>query len=431
MAYWDQAKECMSRDEISQLQLERLQATLNRVFKNVSHYRKLFKERDFIPYDLTSLDQLKDLPFTTRSDLYKNYPYGMFAVPLREVVRLHAPSLSLGKPVVMGFTDKDLKNWAELMARNLFAVGVTQDDVVQVSLNFGLMTGPFGVQLGAERIGASVVPMSVGKMAAQVSIMRDFRTTVLVSTATFALNLIRTMMEMRVDPNSLALKYGIFGAEPWLESTRKELEERLPIVHALDTYGITELYAPGVAWECPYKNGLHISEDHFIAEIIDPDTLAVLPENEIGELVITTITKEAFPLIRFRTGDLTSITKTPCSCGRTHARIKRINKRCDHMIVMRGTSFSPDQIGAVLENAAGTKLNFQLVVEMKGDRDYLTVYVEISPLVFSDKMREMRSFVDLMHKEVSEYLGWEVPVVLTDAGSFDPLETVLDKRRFT
>ena len=430
MPYWNERIECMDRQEIEQLQLENLQATLNRVYKNVRHYRKVFREVDFMPEDLESVQDIRKLPFISRRDLSRNYPYDMFAVPLREVVRLHTASFNFDDPVVIGFTENDIHSWAELMARNLTAVGVGKDDVVQIALTFGIITGPFGVQVGAEKIGASVIPISAGRLYQQVKIMRDFRSTTLVSTPTVALGLARAMDEMGVDANSLALKCGIFGSEPWSEATRDDLETRLHLT-ATDTYGLTEIYGPGVAWECPEKKGLHLSEDHFIAEVIDPETLEPLPPGEEGELVLTTIAREAFPLIRLRTGDITRIDYSPCACGRTHCRISRIFKRSDEVIRVRGTSIAPEQVGQAIARVGGGQPNFQLVITREADADQLLVMVEISDINFFDEMKKQRRFVERLHREISEALGWEVAVRLVEPGTFDPQKRVRDERQFT
>jgi phenylacetate-CoA ligase len=429
MEFWDKKNECMSRDEIKQIQLEKLQATLNRVYKNVRHYRKIFREVDFMPEDLSKFSDFKRLPFITRRDLSENYPYDMFAVPLREVVRLHTASINFEDPIVIGFTQNDINNWAELMARNFTAVGISKDDVVQIALSFGITTGPFGIQVGAEKIGASVIPMSAGKFSAQIKIMRDFRTTVLVSTPTLALSLVREMEKMNIDPRKLSLKHGIFGSEPWSETTRDKIETKMHIT-ATDTYGMTELFGPGVAWECPEKNGLHIAEDHFIPEIIDPVTLESLPEGSEGELVLTSISKEAFPLIRFRTGDLSRIDYAPCACGRTHCRIYRIFKRCDDVIVVRGMTVTPEQIGRVLSRVSDAHPVFQIGVERIDGQDQMTVMIEISDLNFFDEMKKQRQFVEQLHRELSELIGWEVMVRLVEPGTFNPEEKVMDKRQF-
>ena len=296
-------------------------------------------------------------------------------------------------------------------------------------MNFGITTGPFGVQVGAEKIGASVIPMSSGKLPAQVKIMRDFRTTVLVSTPTLALSLVRQMEEMNLDPRSLSLKYGVFGCEPWSEAMRAEIENRMHII-ATDTYGMTELFGPGVAWECPEKNGLHIAEDHFIPEIIDPVTLESLPPGQTGELVLTSISKEAFPLIRFRTGDISSINYGSCGCGRTHCRISRIFKRSDDVMVVRGMSITPQQVAQVLSRVSGGEPVFQVVVERQDGLDQLTVLLEISNLNFFDQMKKQHLFVEQLHRELSELVGWEVVVRLVEPGTFDPGRKVRDTRCF-
>lgn len=428
MQYWDKNKECMEKAEIEQLQLERLQATLNRVYKNVSHYRQLFRQIDFLPEDLNNLDIFSSLPLTTRQDLMDNYPYGMFAVPLREVVRILAPALTLDKPMVTGFTTNDLNKWAELMARNLTAVGVGRDDVLQIALNFGMLTGPFGAQLGAERIGASVIPVSGANPLGQLKIMRDFRTSALVSTPTFGMQLVHAMESAGIESKSLSLKFGVFGSEPWSQEIRNQIEESLRIT-AMDAYGFAEVFGPGLAWECPEKNGLHVAEDHFYPEIIDPVTLKLQPPGSEGELVITTLTNEAFPLVRFRTGDITSLHHSVCACGRTHSRIARMFKRSDGVIVMRGIHIIPEQIGLVLERISSSVPNYQLIVERKDYQDQLTVMIEISDWFFFDEMKKQRRLVERLHRELSEFLGWEITVKLVEPGTFHQSEKVVDKRQ--
>ena len=428
MTIWDIKNECMPREEIGELQLERLQATLNRVYKNVRHYKKAFSDIDFMPEDLRSLADFKKLPFTTRKDLRDDYPYGMYAVTLREVVRLHAPSLGYEKPVVLGFTRNDLTTWVELMARCLTGVGVTRDDVIQISLPAQKMMSSFGLQRGAELIGASVLPVSIKNLPNQASIMKDFRTTVLVATPGLALGLLNAISESGIDLITLSLKHGLIGSEPWSEKTRRVLESGLHI-SATDIYSLSEIFGPGVAWECPEKKGLHISEDHFLPEIVDPATLLPKAPGEEGELVITTLSKEAFPIIRFRTGDLASIDYEPCGCGRTHARISRISKRIDDMFVMNGASVVPEQIGQII-----TKLNnnrepiFQLQVERKKERDILTVVIEVTETMFFDEIKKQLLIVDDIALAISEFLGWSVYVKFVEKGSVDRNRRVIDTR---
>lgn len=427
MECWDPSKELMHQDDIRQLQLERLQAVLNRVFKNVSHYRKLFRQIDFVPEDLKSVSDISRLPLTTREDLKRDYPYGMFAVPLREAVRIHAPAVNLDKPVAVGFTSNDLKNWGQLMARMLNAAGVTKDDVIQVSLPMGKTTGPSGIQLGAELIGASVIPLSNQNPENQVKIMRDFRTTTLVSTPTFALGLKAEMENQGVENVGLVLKRGILGGEPWPETMRHKIESSLNIV-ATDTYGFAEIFGLGFAWECQAKKGLHISEDHFLVEVVDPLTGEPLPDGHEGELVVTTLSKEAFPLIRFRTGDITKIDRSVCDCGRTHCRISRVARRADDVIVMKGTCVIPDQIRIILEKTGEADPKFQLVAERKDDQDYLSVFVAISENMFFDEMKKQRMFVEELGRKISSYLGWDASVKLVEPGTFDSNLRVKDLR---
>lgn len=429
MAFWDPDRERMDREAIEQLQLERLQSTLNRVYKNVRHFRKTFRELDFFPEDLRTLADLRGLPLLTREDLMRNYPYDMFAVPLREVVRLHTPVLNQDDPVVMGFTKNDLGNWAELMARGLTAAGLDSDDVIQVAPTFGIMTGAFGVQLGAGRIGASVIPIPGSSFPAHVKILRDFRTTALVATPTFVSGVLHSLQALGIDVHTLSLKSAILGSEPWGESTRTELESALHVV-ATDAYTLAEVFGPGVAWECPEKAGLHIPEDHFIPEILDPDTGEPVPPGGEGELVLTAIAKEAFPLIRFRTGDLTRLTYEPCACGRTHARLERIFRRCDEAVVMRGNRIVPDQIARVLAELVDEVPPFQMLIDRVDGQDRLTVQIEISDRMFFDEMRRQRRFMESLHRNISESLGWEAAVRLVEPGTFDPARKVRDRRDF-
>jgi len=318
--YWEAEKECIGRESLRQLQLERLQSTVVRVYMNVPFYRKKFDELGIDPDSFRSLEDVNKLPFTSKDDLRMSYPYGMFAVPLREVVRVQTSSGTTGMPTAVGYTRNDIKIWSNLAARILAAGGVTQNDIVQIAFDYGLFTGALGLHYGAERLGASVIPISSVNARRQVKIMQDFKTTALMCTPGYALLIADAIMEMGINVNSMSLKYGLFGAEPWSEAMRNELQEKLRIV-ATDNYGLSEVMSPGVAGECQERNGLHINEDHFLVEVVDPETLDPLPEGKTGELVVTTLTKEAFPVIRFRTRDLTSLITGPCPCGRTFIRI--------------------------------------------------------------------------------------------------------------
>jgi phenylacetate-CoA ligase len=320
--YWEKEKECMGKEELEQLQLERLESTLTRVQMNVPFYRKIFDEARIDTDNISSFEDLTKIPFTTKDDLRNNYPYGLFAVPLREVVRIHASSGTTGSSTVVGYTHNDIKTWSNLTARVLTAGGVTKDDVIQIAFGYGLFTGGFGLHYGAETLGASVIPISSGNTKRQIKIMQDFKTTALICTPSYALLIADTIYEQGININTLSLKYGLFGAEPWSEEMRKEIQDKLKIT-ATDNYGLSEVMGPGVSGECSEQNGLHINEDHFLVEVINPETLEPVQEGEIGELVITTLTKEAFPVIRYRTRDLTRIIPGECACGRTFRRIEK------------------------------------------------------------------------------------------------------------
>ncbi|MCK5228392.1 MAG: phenylacetate--CoA ligase, partial [Desulfobulbaceae bacterium] len=374
--YWEEEKECMPREDLEQLQLERLQSTLYRVATHVPFYRKKFKEMEVDPDGFRSLEELRSLPFTTKDDLRENYPYGLFAVPLRDVVRVHASSGTTGAATVVGYTKNDIKNWSSLTARVLTAAGVTKDDVVQIAFGYGLFTGGFGLHYGAEKVGASVIPISSGNTKRQIRIMQDFMTTALVCTPSYALLLADTMIEMGININALPLKYGLFGAEPWSEGMRAEIQNKLHIL-ATDNYGLSEVMGPGVAGECRECTGLHINEDHFLVEIIDPETLEPVAPGKTGEIVITTLTKEAFPVIRYRTRDLTRLITEPCACGRTLHRMERLTGRTDDMLIIKGVNVYPTQIESVLFEIEGTEPHYQLIVEREGRLDKVTVKVEV------------------------------------------------------
>jgi phenylacetate-CoA ligase len=431
--YWQPENECMKREELEQLQLERLESTLNRVYMNVPFYRKKFDEIGFNPDDLRSLDDLGKLPFTTKGDLRANYPYGLFAVPLREVVRVHASSGTTGMSTVVGYSRNDIKTWSNLVGRVLTAGGITADDVIQISFNYGLFTGAFGLHYGAERVGASVIPMSSGNTRRQIKIMQDFKTTALVSTPSYAMLIADTIMEMGINPNSLSLKYGLFGAEPWSEAMRKELQQKLKIV-ATDNYGLSEVMGPGVAGECLERNGLHLNEDHFLVELINPDTLESVGPGETGELVITTLTKEAFPVIRYRTRDLTRIINGPCPCGRTMRKMSRVMGRTDDMLIIRGVNVFPSQIESVLFEIEGTEPHYQIVIERTGALDDATVFVEVSEALFFDEMKKQNALVDTIKKRIATELGIAVDVKLAERKSLERFEgkarRVIDKRKF-
>jgi phenylacetate-CoA ligase len=431
--YWQPEVECMDREELLQLQLERLEATLTRVYKNVPFYRRRFDEAGFVPDDLRTLSDLARLPFTTKDDLRAAYPYGMFAVPLRDVVRLQASSGTTGSSTVVGYTRNDIKTWSNAVARLLVAGGVTKDDVVQVAFSYGLFTGAFGLHQGAERLGASVIPMSSGNTRRQIGIMRDFKTTALVSTPSYALLVADTMIEMGVNRNALSLRWGLFGAEPWSDSMRREIEEKLRIT-ATDNYGLSEVMGPGVAGECLEKSGLHVNEDHFLVEVVDPATLAPVAVGEPGELVITTLTKEAFPVVRYRTRDLTALLPGACPCGRTLARMARVKGRDDDVLIIRGVNVFPSEIEAILFAVEGVEPHYQIVVDRKGALDVATVLVEVTESIFFDEMRRQNELKETIEKRLASELGVSFEVKLVAKRTLERFEgkaqRVVDNRKF-
>ena len=416
MAIYDREAEQMGRGELVQLQLERLQATLTRVYKNVTFYKKKFDAMGFLPEDCLSLEDLRRLPFTTRHDLARAYPYEMFAVPLREVVRIHSSTGSPGNPIVMGYTARDLRQWARLAARVLTAAGVDRDDVVQVTLSYGLLTSAFGLHYGVELLGASVIPTGPGGTARQLQIMRDYRTTVLVSTPGYARIIADQLEKGGMDAKNLFLKVGLFAGEPWTEAQRNDLESRL-FLKALDNYALSEAMGPGVAGECEHRAGMHLNEDHFLAEIIDPATGVVLPEGEMGELVLTTISREATPLVRFRTGDLTRLDYAPCQCGRTMARLSRIAGRSDNVVVVKGINIFPERVGQILAGFTGEEPTYQLVVGREGELDFLEVRVEVREGLFFDKMTLQREMLQKLSHKLAQGIGVSSRVKLVEPNS--------------
>ena len=421
----------MPRSELQTLQFERLKTTLKRVGTNVPFYRNQFQARKLDPEKLTSFEQLRDYPFTSKQDLRDNYPYGLFAVPLRDVVRVHSSSGTTGMATVVGYSRNDIVTWSDLVARILCGAGVTPDDVIQIAFGYGLFTGGFGLHYGAERLGASVIPISAGNTKRQIQIMQDFKSTALVCTPSYALKIADVMMDMGINPNGLSLRYGLFGAEPWSEAMRREINERLGI-KATDNYGLSEVMGPGVAGECEECNGLHISEDHFYVEVLNPETLEPVAPGEVGELVITTLTKEAFPVIRYRTRDLTRLLPEPCPCGRTFARMNRILGRSDDMLIIKGVNVFPTQIETVLFEIEGTEPHYRLIVERENNEDKLTVMVEVVESIFFDEMKKQRTLVDTIRKRLASELGVSVDIKLVEERSLERFNgkgaRVIDKR---
>jgi phenylacetate-CoA ligase len=429
---WNDEFETLPREVIESLQLKRLQQTLERVYATVPFYRRSFTEAGVTPGMVKSLGDLRRLPFTLKQDMRDNYPYGLFAVPLEQIVRIHASSGTTGKPTVVGYTRRDIEMWAELMARSFAAAGAHRGDVIHNAYGYGLFTGGLGAHYGAERIGASVIPMSGGNTKKQIMIMKDFGSTVLTCTPSYSLFLAEAAAEEGVDIRQLKLKVGIFGAEPWSEQMRAEIEEKLNI-KAIDIYGLSEILGPGVGIEClEAQKGLHIWEDHFIPEIIDPESGDVLPPGEKGELVITTITKEGIPMIRYRTRDITRLIPEPCICGRTHVRLERMSGRSDDMLIIRGVNVFPSQIESVLFNIDGVEPHYQLIVDREENLDTLEVQVEVNEQTFSDEVKVLQDLTGRIRKEIKDLLGITCKVRLVEpksiARSEGKAQRVIDRR---
>ncbi len=416
--------ETLPREVLETLQLKRLKQVVQRVYHTVGFYRRAFDEAGVQPDDINSLDDLRKFPFTTKQDLRDNYPFGMFAVPMSSVVRLHASSGTTGRATVVGYTKRDIDTWSELMARCLVAAGLTKNDVLHNAYSYGLFTGGLGVHYGAEKLGASVIPMSGGNTKRQIMILQDFGPTAICCTPSYALNLAEQGKEMGVDMKALKLRIGIFGAEPWSEKMRQEIETALGIT-ALDIYGLSEVMGPGVSMEClEERHGMHIFEDHFLVEVINPETGELLPPGEEGELVFTTITKEAFPLIRFRTRDISRLLPEPCRCGRTLARMDRITGRSDDMLIVRGINVFPSQIEAVLVGIEGVEPHYQIIVERVGNLDTLEIQVEVSERLFAnaDEVKVLQNTERRIMKDIKDYLGLSAKVKLVEPKSLQRFE---------
>ncbi len=432
--YWDEEMETLPRVGLESIQLRRLQHLVARVYKKVQPYRRKMDEAGVRPDDIKSLADLAKLPFTVKDDLRDNYPFGLFTVPLEEVVRVHASSGTTGKPTVVGYTAKDIETWAGIMARALCCAGATKGDMIHNAYGYGLFTGGLGAHYGIEKLGATAIPVSGGNSKRQINIMRDFGSTVLLSTPSYALNLADAMEAMKIDPKSLSLRVGIFGAEPWSESMREEVERKLNL-KATDIYGLSEVMGPGVAQECLVTDrGMHICEDHFLPEIIDPETGAVLPPGEKGELVFTTLTKEAFPIIRYRTKDISRLIYEPCGCGRTLVRMEKVTGRTDDMLIIRGVNVFPSQVEHVLVGIEGVEPHYLIVVEREGNLDTMQVQVEVSEGIFSDEIRVLENLSKHIQKEIKDLLGVTCKVKLVEPRTIGRSEgkaqRVIDKRKF-
>ena len=424
--------ETLPRPALEALQLKRLKAMVERVYSRVPFYRGALDKAGISPDQIKSLADLQCLPFTYKQDMRDSYPYGLFAAKMEDIVRIHASSGTTGKPTVVGYTHKDIDTWSELMARSFVAAGAHKGDIIHNAYGYGRFTGGLGAHYGAERLGASVIPMSGGNTKKQIMIMKDFGSTVLTCTPSYSLYMAEAAKEEGIDFRQLNLRVGIFGAEPWSDSMRGEIEAKLNL-SAIDIYGLSEIMGPGVAIEClEAKQGLHIWEDHFIPEIIDPESGAILPPGAKGELVITTITKEGIPLLRYRTRDITSITYEPCVCGRTHARISRMSGRSDDMLIIRGVNVFPSQIESILMGVEGVEPHYLLIVDRKENLDILEVQVEVDENIFSDEVKHLQSLSHTIEKEIKDLLGVTCKVRLVEpktiARSEGKAKRVIDNR---
>ncbi len=430
--FYDVEKETLPREDMERLQLRRLQDMCARIFANVPFYRRRFDESGLTPADIKSLADLASLPFTEKQDLRNHYPYGLFAVPKETVVRIHASSGTTGKASVVGYTRRDLNTWAELMARSLRMAGVTPRDFVHVAYGYGLFTGGLGAHYGAELLGATVIPASGGATKRQVHLLRDFGATVICCTPSYALHLYDTARELGMDLREFPLRVGVFGAEPWSDAMRTDMEHKLGI-DALNIYGLSEIMGPGVAMEClDAKHGMHIQEDHFLPEIIDPVSGETLPPGSTGELVLTTLTKEGVPLLRYRTRDLTSLDYTPCRCGRTHARITRIMGRSDDMLIIRGVNVFPSQIESVILEMHEFEPHYLLIVDRHNNLDSLEIHVEVKDGFYSDEISKMLELKKRLAHRLHSVLGLSADIKLVEPYSIKRSEgkaqRVIDKR---
>ncbi len=433
MKYWDEKHECMSREEMRALQSERLIETVKRVYEHQAPYRKKMDEIGLKPEDIKSIDDLTKLPFTVKQDLRDNYPYGLFAVDMDDIVRIHASSGTTGKQTVVGYTKNDLDMWANMVARVFTAAGADKKSIFQIAYGYGLFTGGLGAHYGAEKIGASVVPISVGNTARQVRTLVDFGVTHIACTPSYVIYLAETIKEMGIKKDELKLKYGIFGAEPWSDEMRKKIEDELGIT-AIDIYGLSEVVGPGVSFSCTEQGGLHINEDNFIPEVIDPETGEVLPDGQLGELVFTTITKEGLPLIRYRTRDICSLSHGKCTCGRTLVKMSKPCGRSDDMLIIRGVNVFPSQIESVLLEMGNTSPHYLLIVDRKGALDTLEIQVELSEESFaSDEIKYVETLSTEIKKKVESTLGIAAKITLVEPRSIErsagKAVRVIDKRK--
>jgi len=431
MKIWNEPMETLEGEELVALQSERLAGTLERVWDAGTPYRVRMEEAGLAPSDIKGLGDLTRLPFTRKQDFKDNYPLGMLAVPIDKVVRLHASSGTTGSRTMVGYTRGDIENWAELVARFATAAGVTESDVAQISFTYGLFTGGFGLHYGLEKVGAAVVPASGGNTDLQLALMRDLKTSVLVATPTYALHLAEVGAERGFDFEASSLRVGLFGAEPWSEGIRERIEGVTGMI-ATDNYGLSEVVGPGVSGECELKRGMHLADDHFIAEVIDPSTGKTLADGQQGELVLTTLTREAVPVVRFRTGDLTVLQRGACECGRRNTRMAKVLGRTDDMLIIRGVNVYPNQVEKALLEVDGIAPHFQIVLDRRGELDLLEIQVEVSEGVFSDDTRVMKKFAEKVEGHLKSALNVRANVSLIEPNTLErgagKAKRIVDKR---
>jgi len=429
---WNEKIECAPRDFMNEIQSERLIATVKRVYHNIPYYRKKMQEKGLTPDDIQSVADLHKLPFTTKTDLRDSYPFGSFTVPMSEIVRVHASSGTTGRPTVVGYTRNDIAMWSENVTRALCMAGVHHNDMVQIAYGYGLFTGGLGLHYGTENLGASVIPISGGNTKKQIQLMQDFGSTVLCCTPSYALYIADVLEEMKISPDSLNIRVGIFGAEPWSESMRKEIETKLHI-KAIDIYGLSEIVGPGVSCECEEQAGMHVNEDHFIPEIINPETLEPVEPGEVGELVFSTITKEGIPLLRYRTRDLTRLIYDKCKCGRTLVRMEKCKGRSDDMLIIRGVNVFPSQIESILLEMSETEPHYLLIIDRQGTLDTLKVQVEVQEQFFSDEIKELQNLTKKIKHNLESTLGISVTVQLVEPKTIErtagKAQRVIDNRQ--
>jgi len=429
---WDEEIECMSREDMEELQLKRLQDVVTKAYNEVPYYHKRYTEEEIYPEDIQTLSDIEKLPFTTKTDLRASYPFGLFAVDQKDIVEIHTSSGTTGKPTVSGYTREDLDTWGEVMARGLTMMGVDENDIIQNTHGYGLFTGGFGVHYGGQKIGATVVPISTGQTLRQIELMKDFKTTLLIFTPSYGLHIAEELDEMGIKPSDLDLKAVGFGSESWTDEMRKQIEDKFQ-VPAYNIYGLTEVMGPGVAMECEVQNGLHLYEDHFYPEIIDSKTLKQVPEGQTGELVLTTLTRVGMPIIRFRTHDVTTLKHEKCGCGRTLVKMSKITGRTDDMLKIKGVSVFPSQIEKALLSIKGVEPHYQIILTRPDNLDQIEIKVEASPDIFFDNVKELVGIRDKLAQAIHDEIGLRVNVNLVEPKTIDRVDSgkavrVIDNR---